>query len=268
MLDILVYNLISLIILFSIFYIIAALQGIWNTVDIAYGGGFILISLVTLFLSAEPFQLRKLVVTGLFILWGLRIAYFLTIRKYGKDEVTNEDKRFKIFRDRWGKSAIWRGYILLYLPQVFFVLLIGFPVLVIITYGDPTISTLDGLGIILVFLAILLETLSDFQLNRFKSKPENKGKIFTDGLWKYSQHPNYFFEMTVWWGFWIVSIFSVPFEHILWAILSIIGPILISASLLKVSGIPLLKRRFEESSDYSEYQKRTSILIPWFPKKK
>lgn len=267
MLEVIIYCLVALVILFTIFYVIALIQGIWNTVDIAYGTGFILMTLIAFFLSENPSNLRGLIVNSLVILWGIRIAYFLTIRKYGKDKVTNEDKRFKNFRDNWGSSAVWRGYFFLFLPQVFFVLIVGFPVLVINTYGNQPLNMIDSVGLLIVFFSITLEAISDYQMNSFKSKPINKGKVYTGGLWKYSQHPNYFFEILVWIGFWIIALFSVPSEQILWAIFSIIGPILITLSLLRVSGIPLLKRRFEDNSEYSDYQKKTSLLIPWFPKK-
>lgn len=268
MIEVLIYGFILIFIYFLLFYLIALKQGIYNTVDIAYGSGFILISLLALFLSNNFEVLQKILVTGLITLWGIRIASFLTFRKYGKDENTNEDKRFKIMRDRWGKSATWKGLVFLYLPQVFIVIIVALPVLVINYYSTSTDLTLfDLVGGIVVFIGIMGESVSDFQLNQFKKNLDNKGKVYTGGLWKYSQHPNYFFEIVTWWGFWIIAIFAVPLNQFLWAIVSILGPIVITLSLLKVSGVPLLNRRFGKVSEYSEYQKRTSLLIPWFPKK-
>jgi steroid 5-alpha reductase family enzyme len=146
-------------------------------------------------------------------------------------------------------------------------MIVGSPILVINTYGNQPINIFDSIVFLLIFLSITLEAVSDYQLNRFKSEPTNEGKIYTGGLWKYSQHPNYFFEILVWFGFWIIALLSVPLDQILWAVFSVIGPILITLSLLRVSGIPLLRSRFKDSMEYSEYQKRTSLLIPWFPKK-
>lgn len=268
MLEILFLSFIILFLYFSGFYLLALKQGIYNTVDIAYGTSFILIALYALFISDSIFIIRKLLTTVFVILWGIRIAYFLTIRKYGKDRETGEDKRFKILRNRWGKSSIWKGFIILYIPQVFTVLLVSFPILIINTYNDsPDLTILDLIALTVVLIAILGETISDYQLYRFKNDPNNSGKIFSGGLWKYSQHPNYFFEIVTWWAFWVLAIVSVPSSQILWGIIAIIGPLVLTFSLLEVSGIPLLKRRFESESGYSEYQKRTPLLIPWIPKK-
>jgi 3-oxo-5-alpha-steroid 4-dehydrogenase 1 len=196
MIEVLIYGFILIFIYFLLFYLIALRQGIYNTVDIAYGTGFILVSLLALFLSDNFEILRKIFVTVLIILWGIRIATFLTFRKYGKDEITNEDKRFKIMRDRWEKSATWKGFVFLYLPQVFIVLIVALPVLVINYYSSTTDLTLvDLIGVLIVFIGVIGETISDFQLNQFKKNLDNKGKVYTGGLWKYSQHPNYFFEI-------------------------------------------------------------------------
>ncbi len=269
MIEILGFSFLILFVFFSGFYLLALKQGIYNTVDIAYGFSYILIAVYALIMSEDILIKRKILTTVLVSLWGIRIAYFLTIRKYGKDEVTNEDKRFKIMRDRWGKSSTWKGFLILYIPQVFTVLLVSSPVSVINFYSNASkLTFLDIILLILIFIAIIGEALSDYQLFRFKSNSSNKGKIYSGGLWKYSQHPNYFFEIMIWWGFWLLAIVSVPTNQMLWAISSIIGPVLITLSLLKVSGIPLLKRRFESESDYSEYSRRTSVLIPWIPKKK
>lgn len=265
MLDILLAVFISLFALFTIFYCIALVQGIYNSVDIAYGLGFILAACVSLIFSNEIFVHRKIIITILIILWGIRIGYFLHKRGYGKDEITNEDKRFKIFRDKWGSSAKWKGYIFLFIPQIFFVMIVGFPLMVTNYYAIGDLLITDYIGILIFIIGFLFETISDYQLLIFKKNPANKGKIMTNGLWKFSQHPNYFGEITIWIGFSIIALFSFPFE--LWNILAIISPIFIALSLLRVSGITLLNKRFSDSEDYSEYKIKTSVLIPWFPKK-
>ncbi len=268
MINLLAISFLVLLVYFSVFYLIALRQGIYNTVDIAYGTSFIVIAVFSVIMSDNNLTLRKLVITGLVALWGIRIAYFLTIRKYGKDEVTTEDKRFKIMRDNWGKSSTWKGFFFLYLPQVFTILLVSFPVSVVNFYSNSReLSPLEIIVLGFILIAIFGELLSDFQLYQFKRNPNNTGKIYTSGLWKYSQHPNYFFEMSTWWAFWFFTLISVPSSEMFWALISIIGPVIITLSLLKVSGIPLLNRRFESDPSYSEYQERTSTLIPWFPKK-
>ncbi len=81
-------------------------------------------------------------------------------------------------------------------------------------------------------------------------------------VWKYTQHPNYFGEVTQWWGLFIIAL-GVPFGFI-----TIIGPAYITFQIIKVSGVRLLEKRFEANAEYQAYKERTSSFIPWFPKKK
>ena len=89
---------------------------------------------------------------------------------------------------------------------------------------------------------------------------ENKGKLMQNGLWAYTRHPNYFGEVTQWWGLWFIAL-SVPN-----GLISIIGPITITFLILKVSGIPMLEKKMEENPDFLEYKRKTSVFIP-LPKK-
>ncbi len=91
--------------------------------------------------------------------------------------------------------------------------------------------------------------------------PENKGKVIESGLWKYSRHPNYFGEAVIWWGLATIS-FSATMNYI-----SFIGAAFITFSLLFISGVPLIEKRNATKAGYQEYKKRTSVFIPWFPKK-
>jgi steroid 5-alpha reductase family enzyme len=90
--DILIFSFSILLVCFSVFYLIALFQGIYNTLDIAYGTSFIAIAIFSLLMSDSGLILRKLVMTTLLGIWGIRIAYFLSIKKYGKDPITIEDK--------------------------------------------------------------------------------------------------------------------------------------------------------------------------------
>ena len=253
--------------LFIIFYFIGFMQRSFNTVDIAYGSGFILAAVVVWILSESAFLIeRKIMVTGLVILWGIRIAVFLTIRKFGKDENTGEDRRFKNLRDRWGKSLWWKGLLSVYLSQVILIILIGLPVLVV--NANPIVErgwlVTDYIGIGIWIIGFFFEFTADLQMMLFKKKPENKGKIMKEGLWKLSRHPNYFGEITMWFGLFIIALY----EFKAWNIVSIIGPIVIALILTYVSGLPLAERRYKDNEEYQEYKRKTSAVIPWKPKKK
>ena len=104
------------------------------------------------------------------------------------------------------------------------------------------------------------EFIGDFQLARFKRNPRNHGRIITTGLWKYTRHPNYFGEVALWWGLWLIAC-SVPGGWV-----TVIGPVTITVLILFVSGIPLLEKRYEENEEFREYRRRTSVFFPLPPK--
>ncbi len=104
----------------------------------------------------------------------------------------------------------------------------------------------------------VFEVLSDWQLSKFKKDPKNKGKIMDKGLWKWSRHPNYFGEITMWWGIFIISL-SEPYGFY-----SLISPLLITNLIVFYSGIPLLEKRYKNNKNYQKYAKKTPVLVPKF----
>jgi steroid 5-alpha reductase family enzyme len=107
----------------------------------------------------------------------------------------------------------------------------------------------------------LFEVIADNQLKNFKNKPQNKGKIMTKGLWRYSRHPNYFGEVTIWWGIFVITLSSFNGVMAIWS------PILITYLLLFVSGIPMLEEKYKDNKEFIEYAKRTSVFFPLPPKR-
>ncbi len=262
---IMLWTLLAIFLLFVIFYIIGLIDKKVNTVDIAYGLGYIIAAILPWILSEDgAFMIeRKIIMTSLILLWGLRIAIFLTLRSFGKDETTKEDRRFKVFRDDWGKTFWWRSFVQLYVSQVFLIFIIGFPAIVTNAGTETGLQVTDYVGIGIWIIGFFFEFTGDLQMYLFKKKPENKGKIMSKGLWKYSRHPNYFGEITMWLGIFILGLY--PYGTL--NIVGIISPIIIALALIFVSGIPLAEKRYEENTEYQEYKKRTNALIPWFPKK-
>jgi steroid 5-alpha reductase family enzyme len=110
-------------------------------------------------------------------------------------------------------------------------------------------------------VGFLFETSADHSLYKFKQNPENKGRIMTKSVWKYSMHPNYFGEVTQWWGLFVIAL-AVPF-----GLITIVGPAYITFLIIKVSGVKLLDKRYARNEEYQTYKRKTSIFIPWFPKK-
>jgi steroid 5-alpha reductase family enzyme len=259
--------------LFLLFYLIIAF--IVGTVkknnglmDIFYGPGYSVVaftSLIHYFILENLLNVRQIVVTVLVIIWSIRLASYVFIRNRGKPE----DYRYKAMRERWKTNIVLKSLIRVYIFQGIVIFIVAFPVwFVNISNNPPVFSLLDFAGITLWLgafiwlIGFLFETIGDYTLYKFLSKPENKGEVMDRGVWKLSQHPNYFGEVTQWWGIYIIAL-ATPFGFI-----SILGPLFITYMIIKVSGIRLLDKRFEGDDKYSEYKRRTSFFFPWFPKKK
>ncbi|MBL7931130.1 MAG: DUF1295 domain-containing protein, partial [Bacteroidia bacterium] len=141
--------------------------------------------------------------------------------------------------------------------------MLSIPFFVIALNTDPHISIVECIGATLWILCIVGEGIADWQLQHFKSKPENKGKVCRHGLWNYSRHPNYFFQLSIWIS---VLIFALPSPY---GWLSVICPLSIGYLIFKVTGIPMTEEQAVRSKGeaYKEYQRTTSVFIPWFKKK-
>jgi steroid 5-alpha reductase family enzyme len=125
------------------------------------------------------------------------------------------------------------------------------------------LTAADIAGILIWLTGFLIESSADRQLSRFIKDPANRGRVMRYRLWKYSRHPNYFGESTMWWGIYIVSC-SVDYGF-----LTIMSPALITYTLLKITGVSLMEETmFKGNQEYAEYKRTTSSFIPWFPRKK
>ncbi|HEY0908502.1 MAG TPA: DUF1295 domain-containing protein [Candidatus Paceibacterota bacterium] len=227
-----------------------------DVADIAWGVGFIVAALVPLF--AYGFEAdRSLLTTSLVLIWGSRLAYHIFRRNVKKPE----DGRYVAWRNAWGKWVIPRAYGQIFLLQGLLLILVVMPVLVINTYRGGSWTPLDIIGLAVWVVGFFFESQGDRQLRAFIKDPSNKGKILDTGLWRYTRHPNYFGEVTQWWGLGIIAL-SVPYGWI-----GLIGPLTITFLILKVSGVPMLERNMEKNPLFDSYRKRTSVFIPMPPKK-
>lgn len=237
----------------SFWFLISLIKKRNDVADTAWGLGFVLLAWIS-FLLTQNLDVRVLVVNSFVTIWGVRLAWHIHKRNKGK----TEDYRYKAWRDEWGKWFYIRSYFQVYLLQGFFLFLIVSPVLIINKYSDGILTNLDYLGIFVWVIGFIFESVGDSQLKVFISKTENKGKLMREGLWQYSRHPNYFGEVTQWWGLWIVAL-SVPYGFY-----TIVGPLVITYLILKVSGVPMLEKKMEQNPEFAEYKKETSVFIPWF----
>jgi len=213
-------------------WFLLALQRKDNSIaDVAWGTGFIIVAWST-FLLNGAFSPRQWIVNLLVLIWGLRLAIRIHLRNRGK----GEDVRYRKWREEWGKSFVLRSYLQVFLLQGFILLLNITPVLFINTYAAGDLGILDVVGLMLWLLGFFFESLADWQLDRFLKDPGNRGKVMDRGLWRYSRHPNYFGEVTMWWGIYTLAL-SVPGG---W--MSIIGPLTITYIILFVQASQLLRR--------------------------
>lgn len=247
---------ITIFIYMNFWFLLAIFRKRNDLADIAWGLGFVIVALISLIL--KNFAIRQTVVFILVLIWGLRLSIHIFLRNKNK----KEDFRYKNWRDQWGKNWFWLTYLQVFILQGFLLFIISLPISFLGIFQDnQLLNFLDFLGIFIWLIGFLFEAVADYQLLIFKSNPKNKEKIMKFGLWKYSRHPNYFGEMTLWWGLFLISL------NVQNGFLSIIGPITISFLILKVSGVPLLEKKYQDNKKYQEYKRKTSSFFPLPPKK-
>lgn len=227
-----------------------------SLVDIFWGTGFI----VVWFFShlVLPSTTYRSYLTGIMVLiWGLRLTLQIAIRKIGKPE----DPRYTKMRAEWGTNFLWQSYLKIFMIQGVALFVIAFPLLIInSTNSQAPLNLLDGIGIFIWTIGLICEAVADLQLYRFLSNPLNRGKIMTQGIWRYSRHPNYFGEICIWWGIFLIAL-NAPL-----GLGAIMSPLLITYLLVYVSGIPPAEAQLAHNPDFKDYQEKTSILIPWIPR--
>lgn len=231
--------------------------------DVIWGPGMLLASLGGLTFSwwLNPhFQFTKLDGLALLLLsfWSIRLFFHLGIRTLSHDQ---EDIRYQKMRESWKDSWKLQSYLKVFVLQGLLMIVNVFPVLWIIGSQEKSISEASYLATTLWIVGFVIESVSDYQLTKFKKSAANRGQLIRTGLWGWSRHPNYFGEILQWWALFLLAL---PLSGGLY---SIIGPLMITFFLLKVSGIPLLEKNMQSRSGFEDYKKTTSLLIPWPPKK-
>lgn len=233
--------------------------------DIAYGWGFALVAWVTFLLGTQ--SVLGFVLSAIATVWAARLSIRIYLRNHGKPE----DFRYKKWREEWGSTFVLRSFLQVYLLQGLVIFLVSLPVALTNLYAGSVTSefvALAGAGIFMWLVGFYFEAVGDYQLARFLGKPENKGKVMDQGLWRYTRHPNYFGESLMWWGIAVASSAAILSAHAGLALMSFVSPLLITFLLLKVSGVPMLEARFAGNPEWEAYKSRTSVFIPMFPKKK
>lgn len=252
---ILLYAALALLLYMILFFVIATAITDNSIVDIAWGGGFIVLSLVVLF-TGGFFSGRQILLTALITIWGLRLSGYIFIR-HG---IVGEDHRYKKWRLEW-KHPVLRAFFQVFMLQGVILYIVALPIsLSGLQPGEPLFWP-NYVGVAFWVIGFFFEAVGDYQKFRFKTKPENKGRTITTGLWRYTRHPNYFGEFMMWWGIFLISIGSG------WWYVSIISPVILTYLLLKVSGVAMLEEKYEGDKEYQAYKERTSAFFPLPPGK-
>ena len=213
---------------------------------------------IFLFLETEIQSFSSWAALGLMLLWSARMGSHLFFNRILSDK---EDSRYQRLKDHSGSFWKW-VFLLCFLLQVVFISIFLFPIKAAIQASESGIGILQVFGLIIGCLALVGETLSDIQLDRFCTNPQNKNKVCKEGFWRYSRHPNYFFEWLFWFSFVGLASGSEQFY------ISFIGPVVMYVFLRYITGVPFAELSSLESrgDDYRLYQKETNVFFPWFPK--
>jgi steroid 5-alpha reductase family enzyme len=236
-------------------YIVSLIARRMDVIDIACGLGFFVVAIAGALLRGS-IDNRMMLVGILVALWSLRLAshLFRRVRSHG------EDARYGAWRKQWGKYVAIRSLVQVFLLQGVLLGIISSSISVIMARSANALGWLDLVGVIVWILGYIFEVIGDRQLQHFVAQPDNRGKLMTSGLWKYSRHPNYFGELTMWWGIWLISLSVTN------GLLTIIAPLTITFLLRFVSGVPLLEKKYAGNPDWEIYRRKTSVLIPLPPR--
>ena len=235
----------------SLWFVVSLIKRRNDVADVAWGLGFVLLAWTSYFLSDDS-GVRGVLVNILVSIWGLRLAWHIHKRNKNK----TEDYRYLAWRKEWGAWFYPRSYLQVYLLQGFLLFLIVSPVLLINKDQSSSLGWIDLVGVVIWLIGFCFEAVGDAQLAQFIKNPSNGGKLMQSGLWAYTRHPNYFGEVTQWWGIWLIAL------SVSGGVFTIIGPLTITFLILKVSGIPMLERKMEENPDFAEYKRRVSMFVP------
>lgn len=206
-------------------------------------------------------NLRSVFAASLGLFWGLRLGIHLMVRL--KKHFPIEDRRYQKLKVSWQKNFMKKTFLFFIFQAVTQSLFVS-PFIILALDAESFPRPIEIIGIAISFFAILGEFVSDSQLKKFKADPLNQGKVCNIGLWRFSRHPNYFFEWVIWCG---LSIMTLQAPH---GAFSLFCPVVMLFLLLFITGVPPSEEQSIESRGklYLDYQRTTNTFFPWFPKHK
>lgn len=223
-----------------------------DTVDTAWGLGFVIVAWSAVLQQPST---RSLVITLLVSVWGVRLSSHIWRRNQGRED----DPRYGELSAKWHGNFWLRAYFSIFLLQGALVWLVSLPVVVAVGHQLPGLGWLTIAGGLIWLAGFAVEAIADYQLSAFLGH-EKHPKVLRTGLWRYSRHPNYFGELTQWWGIGLIALQAS------YGWTGLIGPLCLTILIIFVSGIPPIERRRQKDPEYRAYQRQTSPLIPLPPR--
>jgi steroid 5-alpha reductase family enzyme len=222
-----------------------------SIVDSLWSLMFVMLAWVYALMGVDAVTPRTMLILALVTVWGLRLSIYITWRNRGH----GEDRRYQAIRARNQPNFELKSLYLIFGLQALLAWLISMPL-----WGGiesrANLSWVDGVGVACWVVGFAFEAGGDWQLARFKADPANRGKVMDRGFWRLTRHPNYFGDFAVWWGLYFIAVAGGAW----W---SIVGPLLMSVLLMRVSGVTLLEKDIgERRPEYADYVRRTNAFFP------
>jgi steroid 5-alpha reductase family enzyme len=247
-------NLLVVLLFITAAYAVAYWRRRLDTVDIAWGVGFMLLAWSS---WLQHHSSSSLLLAVLVSVWGVRLAFHIGQRSLRSP---TDDHRYTELAKKW-QGNIWvRAYFLIYLVQGALIWLVGLPLSLATRQQLHGQAWLSAVGVIVWLVGFAFESLADRQLRDFLGRPSHP-KNMEEGLWRYSRHPNYFGELTQWWGIGIICL------QVSYGWIGLFGPLMLTYLIIFISGIPPIERHRAKDPAYRAYQQRVSPLIPLPPRR-
>ena len=244
---------ISVLLMFAVWLLSLRIRNA-GIVDVAWAGCFTLLAWVYALLGGGWLP-RRLAIAAMVSLWSLRLTVHLWRRVAGMHP--SEDTRYEELRSRWSPN-VGAKFLLFFEVQALLDVVLSVPYAISSLNARPSFRPVEIAGVILFLIAFLGEATADHQLSAFKRDPANRGRTMRHGLWRYSRHPNYFFEWLIWVAWFVIAAGSP------WGLVTLYCPLLMLHFLLNVTGVPMAEAQSLKSrgDEYRSYQKATSRFIP------
>jgi steroid 5-alpha reductase family enzyme len=214
--------------------------------------------------AGSPPNARQWLVAALVAIWSLRLGLHIAVRTLG----ITDDPRYAAFAREWGVDASWKMFVFLQ-NQGLGSIPLAFAIFVAAHFPYHQLRPQDYLAALILIAAIAGEALADAQLKRFREQPGNQGRVCDIGLWRWSRHPNYFFEWLGWLAYPVIAISLDDPLFYPWGWASLLAPAFMYWILVHVTGIPPLEEQMLRSRGerYRDYQSRTSLFFPRPPRR-